>query len=197
MAKGMALLIGVNSVDLQRYGGWSGELKAPESDAESMTLLANSQGFNVTTLLTKEATCNKIIEQMEKASNLQHGDFFIIFFSGFGAKLPDENNDEDDFLERTWCLYDRQFTDDELYYYLSKFNEGVRVLVLQDSCSSATAKKGMDLDEDSIDTFNSNISNKGIRYKFIPDSVTRKIYISSKEVYDKILSDKNLIEEGK
>ena len=44
MAKGIALHIGLNSVDPKRYEGWSGPLNACEADANDMADLAQSRG---------------------------------------------------------------------------------------------------------------------------------------------------------
>ena len=40
MPQGLALTIGLNSVDPAHYGGWSGELTACEADAEDMAEIA-------------------------------------------------------------------------------------------------------------------------------------------------------------
>ena len=52
--------------------------------------------------------------------------------------MPDVIGEEADKLDETWCLYDGQLIDDELYFELSKFAAGVRILVLSDSCHSGT-----------------------------------------------------------
>ena len=52
--------------------------------------------------------------------------------------MPDVWGDEADKQDETWCLYDGQLIDDELYFELSKFAPGVRILVLSDSCHSGT-----------------------------------------------------------
>ena len=45
MAKGIALHIGLNSVDPHKYEGWSGPLNACEADANDMADLARTAGF--------------------------------------------------------------------------------------------------------------------------------------------------------
>ena len=42
MARGIALTIGLNSVDPKHYAGWSGELNACEADAEDMASIATA-----------------------------------------------------------------------------------------------------------------------------------------------------------
>jgi metacaspase-1 len=40
--------------------------------------------------------------------------------------------------DETWCLYDGELIDDELYNELGGFAAGVRVLVLSDGCHSGS-----------------------------------------------------------
>lgn len=53
----------------------------------------------------------------------------MLSYSGYGWKFPDQNSDEIDKTDETWCPYIRQFVDDELSNYLAEFKEGVRILV--------------------------------------------------------------------
>jgi metacaspase-1 len=79
MPKGIALTIGLNSVDPKHYGGWSGDLVACEADAEDMAEIAQSKGFTVTRLLTKQATRSQVINEVNKAAtSLQTGDIFML-----------------------------------------------------------------------------------------------------------------------
>ena len=38
--------------------------------------------------------------------------------------MPDVTGEEDDKKDETWCLFDGQLIDDELYYELSRFAAG-------------------------------------------------------------------------
>ena len=69
---------------------------------------------------------------------LSSGDFFFLTYSGHGGQVPDVTGEEADKQDETWCLYDGQLIDDELYLELSRFAAGVRILVLSDSCHSGT-----------------------------------------------------------
>jgi N-methylhydantoinase B/oxoprolinase/acetone carboxylase alpha subunit len=110
MPQGLALTIGLNSVDPAHYGGWSGELRACEADAEDMAEIAKTRHFTVKTLLTASATRAKVISEMNQAATtLQSGDIFVLSYSGHGGQVPDLNRDElDDRKDETWCLYDGQ-----------------------------------------------------------------------------------------
>src|SRR3990172_1079844 len=77
MTKGIAVTTGLNAVNPAHYGGWSGELNACEADAKDMAEIATSKGFDVKTLLTKEATLKNVIDGINKASStLTSGDIF-------------------------------------------------------------------------------------------------------------------------
>jgi hypothetical protein len=191
MAKGIALTIGLNAVDPKHYQGWSGELNACEADAQDMADIAKSKGFKVKTLLTRAATRTRVISEMTAAAKaLKSGDLFLLSYSGHGGQLPDKNNDEDDGQDETWCLYNGQLVDDELYALLGKFAEGVRVLVLSDSCHSGTVVKV---------AFERMLAASGLRSgsgnerpRFMPPDAALRTYRKNKAFYDKILKDKKL-----
>ena len=75
------------------------------------------------------------------AKQLRRGDLFFLTYSGHGGQVPDVTGEEDDKKDETWCLYDGQLIDDELYFELSRFAAGVRILVLSDSCHSGTVTR--------------------------------------------------------
>ncbi|MDW9414240.1 peptidase C14, caspase catalytic subunit p20 [Sinorhizobium meliloti] len=136
---GISLHIGLNAVSPAHYAGWEGPLRACEFDASDMQEIADGLGYETKSLLTKEATRQNVIREIKRAAkDLRKGDIFFISYSAHGGQLPDFNNDEDDATDETWCLYDGQLVDDELYELWSEFKEGVRVLVISDSCHSGT-----------------------------------------------------------
>src|SRR5450756_163853 len=106
MAKGVALTIGLNSVDPKHYAGWSGDLNACEADAEDMAAIGKSRKFTVKSLLTKAATRANVMTEIKKAAkSLKSGDIVMLTYSGHGGQLPDLNSDEPDAQDETWCLY--------------------------------------------------------------------------------------------
>src|SRR5262245_45984568 len=143
MAKGYSLHLGLNLVDPKHYGGWDGKLNACEADAKDMAAIANANGFSKTTvLLTREATSIKFINEMlSLAKKLKSGDLLLLTYSGHGGQIPDALGDEDDKMDETWCLFDRQLIDDEVYRLLAKFAPGVRIFALSDSCHSGTVMR--------------------------------------------------------
>jgi hypothetical protein len=157
---GFALAIGLNSVDPGHYSGWSGDLSGCEPDAMDMEAIAKSQGLITETLLTRQATRNNVRKKLEcLADRMENGDLLVVSFSGHGGQVPDVNGDEvDDDLDETWCLYDGEFLDDELFEIWMKFQPGVRILLFSDSCHSGTVLKMKkpdfeSTDQDRIDKF--------------------------------------------
>jgi hypothetical protein len=141
-AKALSLHLGLNSVSAAAYSGWDGPLAACEFDAADMAVIAKSQGMKHTLLRTKQATRAKVLAALRNAARtLKNGDFFFLTFSGHGGQVRDANGDEPDHKDETWCLYDGQLVDDELYVELGRFAGGVRVLVLSDSCHSGTVTR--------------------------------------------------------
>jgi len=192
MAKGIALTIGLNSVDPKHYGGWSGDLNACEADAADMSEIAMSNNFSVKQLLTTSATRSNVTKEFSNASEtLQVGDIFMLFYSGHGGQVPDMNNDEDDYQDETWCLYDGELIDDELFYLLGKFAEGVRILVFSDSCHSGTVIKAAYYHGTAF-ARSAGTSPQEVKYKFMPPDVALRTYRQNRGFYDKILIDPKL-----
>jgi len=190
MAKGIALNLGLNSVDPKHYGGWSGELNACEADAEDMAGIAKSKKFKVTTLMTKAATRVRVVAQIAKAAKaLKSGDIFMLSYSGHGGQLPDLNNDEPDAEDETWCLYDGEFVDDELYALWRKFAPGVRILVFSDSCHSGTVTK-LAFYQGTVSLRAGAVGSKEVKYRVMPPDVALRTYRKNKAFYDRILKAK-------
>ena len=180
-AMGMSLHLGLNSVSGAAYGGWTGPLAACEADANDMTALAKQQGIRPTTLLTKKATRAAVLAEMRKAAQLlAEGDLFFLSYSGHGGQVPDVTGEEDDKKDETWCLYDGQLIDDELYFELGRFGEGVRILVLSDSCHSGTVTR---------EAMMPPATNPSQRPKLMPEAVAMRTYREHKAFYDKLQQD--------
>jgi metacaspase-1 len=181
-ARGLSLNIGLNSVSTSHYGGWSGDLSACEFDAKDMAALATGRGMKPTVLLTKDGTRAKVLSALRAAAKtLNGGDFFFLTFSGHGGQVPDVSGEEVDKLDETWCLYDGQLIDDELYLELGKFAPGVRILVLSDSCHSGTVVRA--------GPPAGAAQPPELRSKMMPPSVGMRTYEQHKAFYDKLQMD--------
>jgi len=180
--RGLSLNIGLNSVSTSHYGGWSGDLAACEFDAKDMAALAAGRGMKASVLLTKDGTRAKVLAALRAASKtLVKGDLFFLTFSGHGGQLPDVSGEEADKLDETWCLYDSQLIDDELYMELGKFATGVRILVLSDSCHSGTVVRASPPA--------AGVLPPEMRSKMMPPSVGMRTYEAHKAFYDKLQMD--------
>ena len=140
--KGYALHIGLNSVDPNGYGGWNGKLKGCVNDAITYEQISTNNGFKRLRLHDAAATSEEVYRHMLwAAKDLKDGDIFLITFAGHGGQIPDTSGDENDNKDETWCLYDRQLIDDELFQLFWQFQSGVRILMISDSCHSGTAAR--------------------------------------------------------
>jgi len=173
----ISLHIGLNSVNPAEYSGWTGPLGACEFDARDLAALAKAQGMAPTVLMTKQATRAAALAAIRKASQqLKSGDLFFLSYSGHGGQVDDVSGEEDDKLDETWCLYDGQLIDDELYLELSRFAKGVRVLVLSDSCHSGTVTRARP----------PQIDPSGPRPRLMPPDVAKQVYADHRNFYDKL-----------
>jgi metacaspase-1 len=183
MPKGHALVIGLNEVDPNHYDGWDGALNVCEADANKIQAYLKKQKFgNIKKLLTKEATRANVISALDDlAAKANSGDVVVIYYSGHGGnEIPDTNKDEDDpwsdRFDETWCLYDAQVIDDELYYHWRKFKKGVRIILMSDSCFSGDIAKLA-------------VLTKRGPSKAMPKKEGEKTYAKNKKFYNKILKD--------
>jgi hypothetical protein len=176
-----SLHIGLNAVSSEAYSGWSGPLAACEFDANDMTAIARAKGMKSTLLLTRQATRAKALTALRGAAKSLHaGELFFLSYSGHGGQVPDVSGDEDDKQDETWCLYDGQLIDDELYYELSRFAAGVRILVLSDSCHSGTVTRELPPQPDTL---------PHQRSKLMPAAVGMRVYREHQAFYDKLQLD--------
>ena len=179
--RAMSLHIGLNAVGAGAYGGWTGPLAACEFDANDMAAIAKAQGMKATVLLTRKATRAGVLSGMRKAAKaLTRGGFFFLTFSGHGGQVPDVTGEEPDKKDETWCLFDGQLIDDELYFELSRFKAGVRILVLSDSCHSGSVTRDAAMPVATIPTQ---------RPKLMPESVAMRTYREHRSFYDGLQRD--------
>ncbi len=144
MARGISLHVGLNRIDPNHYAGWDGKLNACENDARSMQEIAKAMGYRTEIRLSEQGTRAAVADFLTKAArDLKSGDMLLLTYSGHGNQVADLDGDEPDKLDETWCLYDGQMIDDELYRMYGALAEGVRVLILSDSCHSGTVAKGV------------------------------------------------------
>jgi hypothetical protein len=148
--KGLALSIGINKPSRTYYGDEFEPLRVAENDARKMSELARKRGFVCRRLLGRRATWARVMKELgDAAASLESGDIFLLSYSGHGSAIqPDwiENNldplppsVEPEKPVQTWLLWDKELLDKELRKVWTWFGQGVRILVVLDSCHSQTA----------------------------------------------------------
>lgn len=186
--KGYSLHIGLNYVDPNHYGGWDGKLTSCENDAYDMQAIVESLNYSTKTLIREQATRKNVINAItEYSKQLEKGDILYISYSAHGGQIVDQNSEEEDALDETWCLFDGQLIDDELYYLWSLFKSGVRIFVTSDSCNSGTILKEFYASHDT------NTQQITYSSKNTPVEIASRTYYNNKAFYDKILN--NLVPE--
>jgi hypothetical protein len=150
-----------------------------------MAALAKAKGKTPTVLLTKQATRAAALAAIRAAAKtLKSGDLFFLSYSGHGGQVPDVTGEEADKQDETWCLYDGQLIDDELYFELSGFAAGVRVLVLSDSCHSGTVVR-----EGPPQPVPAGAAGHTQRPKLMPRPIALRTYRDNQAFYDKLQRD--------
>jgi hypothetical protein len=157
-----ALLIGVG-----RYVHFDNKLRGVDLDLDMMTETAQLMGFpnsRIKVLKHENATAAAVHQTFENwlMNGLQPDDRVLIYFSGHGSQVPDENNDESDQLDEVLLLYDTLPTvrntrptlngvlhDDRFSKMLARIKSR-NILVILDACHSGTATRGLSLITGSI-----------------------------------------------
>lgn len=150
---GYALLIGIN-----RYPAFRRRvLFGCENDVDLMaSLLCLRLGFpseHVKRLTGTAATREAILHELDRLKRVVHaGDRVVVFFSGHGAQVIDDNGDEDDRMDEVICPYDFRFvapgraeqaiSDDELGAFCEALSRA-RVTVVLDCCHSGTGLRSV------------------------------------------------------
>jgi hypothetical protein len=180
MNRGISIHIGLNYVNTEHYGEGVSPLDTCEQDAKDMQSIAISQDFKSSfMLLSENATRDAVKSAIRSASDeLSEGDMLFLTYSGHGGFVLDESGDEEDNLDETWCLYDGQLIDDELYHLWSLFDEGVRILILSDSCHSGTVAKANPMGVEPDDRI--------FKKKLLSYEVAKEVYLNNKDFYSDI-----------
>jgi hypothetical protein len=192
MGRGISIHFGINRVSPEHYSGWEGPLNACEADAEDMEAIAKARGFEPRRLVTEQVTRASVRESiLQAAGELKAGDSLFVSYSGHGGILPDNDGDESDGQDETWCLYDGELLDDELFALWSKFAAGVRIVVLSDSCHSGTVLREL---------FSATLARTGAVSAMVPGvtvpvvramprDVALAVYRKNREFYDRLQAE--------
>jgi hypothetical protein len=157
-AESRALLVGVGE-----YTDASANLPGIRLDLDIMREVAEILGFSkgqVRTLLDAQVTAASVEKAIEEwlVRDVGPQDRVLLYYSGHGTQIPDENGDEPDGADEVVTMHDLRATrrngkatldgvlvDDDLARLLAKIPSR-KVLVLIDACHSGTITKSIDLD---------------------------------------------------
>lgn len=152
-----ALLIGVG-----RYAHFDDKLNGVDLDLDMMLETAQLMGFHkhgIKILEHEHATSDNVYNTFENwlMEGLEPQDRVLIYFSGHGSQVPDENNDETDNFDEVLLLYDTTLTeknghqslngvlhDDRFSTLLAKIKSR-NILVILDACHSGSATRSLPL----------------------------------------------------
>lgn len=192
MPKGFSLHIGLNQLDTHHYSGVPA-LKAAVNDALFWEKFASENGYQSALLTNEDATSVEILKQLKALSAMMAaGDILLLTYAGHGGQIMNDkisasNNER---FNQTWCLYDRQLLDDELYEAFSRFPKGVRITVVSDSCHSGTVVRAEELNLTQLlsDTLAGLNMARGIASRQLPASAQRSLlYHFQQSIYQPLL----------
>jgi hypothetical protein len=106
--------------------------------------------------------------------------------------VPDKNRDEDDNVDETWCLFDGELVDDELFALWSKFASDARIVVLSDSCHSGTVVR---ISPSSPGQRTAPAEQGAYLARAMPQEIVGRAYRAQRELYDRIQSEKPRTED--
>jgi len=163
-----------------------------------MQEITSSLHYDNQVVLTADATSEKVIRAITTAAQeLTKGDIFVLSYSGHGGQVPDTNGDEVDGKDETWVLYDRELVDDELHELYTRFEPGVRIFVLSDSCHSGTVTRALYDGIAPIEAEAGLRTSRSFRPKRMPREVAIATYERNKPTYEKIQSmTKNAVKKS-
>lgn len=162
------------SVAINDYENSENDLKGCLNDQEKILNLFKRYAPIV--LSNSEATVDNVKLVLQAILNASKpGDRVVFHYSGHGTQVPDMNNEEKDGIDEALYLYDNCLVDDELFNILSQVKDGVKLLVLLDSCFSGTATKDL------------NIRNRSVRM-FSISGKRNKAFITGKDIKWAVIS---------
>lgn len=131
-------------------------------DIKLLEPILKKQGFNLLSVLDKEATYNNITSQLSRfISNTQKGDVVYLHFSAHGQPVEDLNGDEEDGWDEAIVPIDaykyykkgtyegeKHLIDDQLNKYIKKLRQKIGstgfLYVIIDACHAGTSSRAND-----------------------------------------------------
>ena len=135
----------------RHYKGWDGALQGCENDANDLAAIAKRRRVRDVDVVERRRHRRRGHRRDRCRGRTARGRRLLPpHLLGSRSQLPtpceqadaacrDGSGRRTDQRDETWVLFDRQLLDDELYRCWRRFEPGVRVLVLSDSCHSGSA----------------------------------------------------------
>ncbi|NND07222.1 MAG: S8 family serine peptidase, partial [Saprospiraceae bacterium] len=167
-----SLHIALNEVD-EGYYGSTLALAGCHNDADyyhSLCISFDSKRVLKDEEATRAGVTRGIEYLVQKA---KPGDQVIITYAGHGSLVEDISGDEADDMDETLVLYDGFLIDDEINNLLAKFDEGVDIIWISDSCHSGSNTRSV------IEP----IKNAKESYRYFPAAEAQKIFARHREFY--------------
>lgn len=179
-AEDRALIMGLNIYKNPKYN-----LPGVDMDVKVMENTAHLMGFNAIKVLQNEQITKDNLEatvQSWLVNGVSSQDRVLIYFSGHGSTVPDENGDETDgqdevltthltdvVKKRNGTTLEGVVTDDDFGLLLSKIPSN-NILVMLDSCHSGTATRSL----------NKKMVSKALIYEGMPKPLKKTRSLSKK-----------------
>lgn len=137
-ARRHALIIGLGEVSTFRYGRSVLPLPGAVADARALADAFKKRAYeSVDLLVNHQATTGSVSRALlDTAGALRPGSTFVLAFSGHGLAGRTRAG-----FQQSWCLFDRPLLrhgGDGLDALLSRFQPGVRILVIANCCHSGS-----------------------------------------------------------
>lgn len=138
MARGVAVLVGVNHVNPANHGGIRLELPRCEELVDAMEKTLDRFNYNkIEVFKTERATCSNVSNALRTGvQSLESGDMLVFYYIGHGGTSHDPEGDEEDTIDESLVLYDGYLKDDALadIWVLANRNPEARLFIISDCC---------------------------------------------------------------
>jgi len=114
-------------------------LRRGADDAERVAEMYRNLGFDVKIFLNSQVTIERYEAEISDAfAAAMPGDFIVIWYSGHGTQVPDQDGDEADGYDEALYLYNGAYTDDRQRILIAKKPKNVFLFMGMDCCFSGT-----------------------------------------------------------
>lgn len=146
MSYAVSIHIGVNVPQTRLANDNREPLVDSETAAWRMAEVAKEAGYDSMLVLRGQtATLSTVNASLWNVSQLlTKGDTLLLTFSGHGGQVPDRDGDDPLGSDQSWTLHDGELLDDQLCGYWRLFKEGVRIVVVSESCYAGGMMRTVD-----------------------------------------------------